>query len=349
MRLIQFFETTRLDELFLRHRPLEEVDDNVQVVAHRQNVWLFSYEEEGELEDEIYQMTGASGYEEARERPDIITGSFDGNTLWVDTSIETGMDPRVSTYIRKLAQFIGASNVTMSQRSGAELEDDEEVELYMHEIGKGAPDMAFHGTHTGALPDIVRFGLDPQRGTGNWESEVGRFEMNFLTVRYDTAMFHAKGSAEKNNQAPVIIQVRIPDKNQVGPDYDVALATGLDPELGDKLGFTGSQGWANQMQWSGHQQKEVMARSGQKIWQHSGIFSYRGRIPASFIVGIQADLSGEEGLFDPEEVYGAPMYDFGTDMEEFREAFALYRDHGYWYPDMEAELAELEDEEDEDY
>lgn len=359
MRLIELLEKTRLDELRIRYK--SEAGGDLSFVAHRDNIWLFDYSEEGEVEDDIMQLTGVRSVDDVRERPDILSGSFDGRTLNVN-DLETGMDPRVSTYIKKVAQFLGAEKVEQYQThySAKDEELDFSQEYWVHQIGQRVPDEALHGTNTTALPSIMRFGLDPKRGTGNWEEQqggvsVGKFELIFLSVRPATAMFHAEGSAQKQGGAPVILRVKIPDKDQVGPDYDVAMATGLDPDLADILGFSGSAGWHEQLRqdYVTDQQKLILAKSGQKVWQQSGIFSYRGRIPASHITGIEADLSGEEGLIDTDAAYGGPMYDFGTDMEEFRKAYELYQDHGYWYPDMEAELEamrdEEEDEEDEDY
>ena len=356
MRLIQFLNHTRLDELFMRHRS----EGANEIIAHRQNVWLYNYDEEDEVLQDVEQFVGTDDMGYLRERPDVVTGTFDGSTLFLN-DLEIGMDPQISTYIKKLAQFLGAHEVEQLQsyysRSEQEVEFERRYPVY--QIGQRVPDEALHGTNTEALPEILRFGLDPQRGTGNWEedrygSPVGKFELVFLTVRPASAIFHAEGSAHKRGRgaAPVVLRVKIPDKNLIGPDYDVAMATGLDPDLADHLGFTGSAGWHHQMDQEHitDQQKLVMAKSGQRVWQQTGLFSYRGRIPANHIVGIEADLSGDEGIVDPESMYGSTMYDFGTDIEEFKRAFELYQDHGYWYPDMEAELEELEDEEeDEDY
>ncbi len=350
MRFLEFvkkIDMTRLDELQIRYK-----SDNTthwDFIAHRQFIWLFDHSDQDEIEDDVEQLTGAT-IENARERPDIVAGTFDGTNLWLYDQ-ESGHHPQVSAYIRKVAQTLGASNVSHSAYVGGQ-EEEREFEYDFYQIGKGVPDVALHGTNTSEIRSLLRFGLDPSRGTGNWETTdfgdegVGKFELNFLTVRPASAMFHANRSAARQGGAPIILHVKIPDKNQIGPDFDVAKATGLSDELADVLGFTGSYRWEPDKDWESEQQAVIAAKSGQNLWKHAGLFSYRGRIPANHIVGIEADFSGDD--YEPEDIYGSQMHDFGNDFEAFWRAFELYQDYGYWHEDLEMELEAMRDEEEED-
>lgn len=360
MKLIEFLKQVneaRLDEMVIRYR--EGGSDHPSVIAYQQFIWIVDdmFTVKPEVAKDIEEKTG-SPPDDLRDRPDVLTGTFQDGELYVDDK-ELGLDPRVSSYIKKVAQFLGATSVWSGEYSeyGGDYEG-QDIELEMHQVGRGVPDVALHGTNTGAIANILKYGLDPTRGTGNWEiSEygqppVGKFDINFLTVRYNSALYHAYESARKQGHgaAPVVLIVKIPDKDQIGPDYDVAMAMGLNSELADIMGFSGSPAWHQTAEWMSAQQKLILARSGQNMWKQAGVFSYRGRIPASFIVGIEADFSGPEhvstDLYD-----GEPMYNFGNDFDEFRSALETYNEFEYWYPGMEEELEEMrrEDEEDEEY
>lgn len=350
MRLTEFFKKNnmnRLDEMVVRYKT-DQAYNSLHVVAFKQFIWIFAYNDENmaEVETDMKKITGATDENEYRERPDILLGAFDGTTFHVDISDEMSMHPTISTYIKKVAQYLGADNV---EATDTILVGDKEIEntvdLATYEVGKGVPEYAYHGTNTKALPGIMKFGLDPNRGTGNWESgTVGKFSLNFLTVRKTTAMGHAESSARKQKGAPVLLQVKIPDKNNIGPDFDVAMATGLNPELADIVGFSNSQAWHQPHEYQKEQQALILAKSGQNIWKQTGIFSYRGRIPANHIVGIWADLSGE---LNAQDIYGDAMYEF-DDMEEFYAAYELYQDYGYWHPEMEEEIEAMRAEEEDD-
>jgi len=364
MKLIEFLKQVneaRLDEMVIRYR--EPNVHNAQVVAYKQFIWIVGDLDkvEPEVAKDIEEKTGSEP-KYLHDRPDILTGMLQDDELYVDEK-EVGLDPRVSSYIRKVAQFLGVTSVRSEEYSeyGGDYEG-QDIELEMHQVGRGVPDIALHGTNTSAIRGILKYGLDPTRGTGNWETgsyggpPVGKFDINFLTVRYNSALHHAYESARKSGRgaAPIVLVVKIPDKDQIGPDYDVAMAMGINPELADIMGYSGSPAWQTASRWISDQQKLILAKSGQNMWKHAGVFSYRGRIPASFIVGIEADFSGED--FVSTDLYdGKPMYDFGTDFDEFLSALEIYHDIGYWYPGLEDELEEMrredeeEDEEEDEY
>ena len=343
MRLIQFLEETRLDEMTIRYKSPETT--NYQVVAFRDLIWLLDYNdlEDPEIMTDLMDNTGLEEHQLdsiTDYRPDIFVAQFsDGeDSLWISSDILGARDPRVSQYVRKVARALGASSVQGEDMGYDEGERPWSVDVT--NVPQGFPDTMMHGTDATKLPGILRFGLDPGRSESNW-AEIGIEDWQdlvFLTVKPNTADFHARRSAGKNHSAPVVLTVKIPDKNLIGPDFDVASAVG--PEvLADVLGFSGWQSWERDEE----QRQQVLQHSGPKVWKEAGIYSYKGRIPASHIIKVEADLSGELGT--PEDDTG--YYEFET-MEEFSRAWELFSDYGYWHPGMEEELEDYEDEEEED-
>lgn len=96
--------------------------------------------------------------------------------------------------------------------------------------------------------------------------------MVFFSSRFDEAAYHASHTTDRvmtkkrQTTVPVIIEFYIPDKNKLVPDYDVAaLAKGVR---------------APNQEFYADLQKEKKPR---QLSLETGIWGYKGRIPASFI------------------------------------------------------------------
>ncbi len=335
----------RLDELFIRYRTPGEHDD-YHVIAHRENIWLYTADDTDneQLITDIQQRTGLTGDDldrlsrEATARGDLITGIYHAsrNEFWHqdDTGAITH-NPAVSQYFKKLMQYLGVDEVTGERLNGI---DSENVSVIQHEMHGKIPEKMHHGTNTGAMPNILKFGLAPGKGEGNWQ-EVGTFyDVVFLTEDFYNAKFHAERQAANiKNVAPVVLEIKIPDPTKIVPDFDVQTQLGGNTKKADELGYTGSR----------HYNADHVMRSRETVAKHnpgsdlsmiSGIIAYQGRIPASYITTIYADLSGEMG--DPDN----PDYTEFEDITDFVEALDIYQDYGYWYWGLQDEFQDEEEE-----
>lgn len=353
MRLIEFWtrvDMTRLDELFIRFKTPGTHDD-YHLIAHRENIWLYTADDRDneQLVADIQQRAGLEGQDlddlatEATERGDLITGVYHAskNEFWHqgDPSMITH-NPAVSQYFKKLMQFLGVEEVTGERLSG---NDSESVSTMQHDMHGKIPERMHHGTNTGAMPNILKVGLVPGEGEGNWD-EVGQFgDVIFLTEDFYNAKFHAERQANTiNNVAPVILEVKVPDPTKIVPDFDVQSQTGGNMEKADELGYTGSQHY-NAYHVRNRRDEIAKNNPGSDLSMISGIIAYQGRIPANHITKIYADLSGEMG--DPDN----PDYTEFNDVKDFIEAINTYQEVGYWYWGLQDEFDNEEEQEDEDY
>jgi hypothetical protein len=208
------------------------------------------------------------------------------------------------------------------------------------------PDVLYHGTHTGVLPSILKTGLNPDSYESNWP-EVGKFDLLFFTSKFEEAAFQANRSADKNHTQPIVLQVRIPDKDQVTWDYDMA-ALYANPEENPDLdthGFTASPSFHDQAGRGG--QGIQSANPGTNFMTATGTVGYKKRIPAKFIVGVNvADGwgAGDMGGMN-EEGSAIESDDNYMTMDELKASMERIDDYGY-DPGEGYEPEEDEDEED---
>lgn len=358
MRLIEFWtrvDMTRLDELFIRFKTPGE-NDNYHLIAHRENIWLYNREDmdNEQLIADIQQRTGLTGEDldqladEATERGDLITGVYHASQdeFWHQGDpARMTHNPAVSQYFKKLMMFLGVEVINGNRLSG---DDDEEVSIMQHEMQGKIPEEMHHGTNTRAMPNILKFGLVPGEGEGNWkDNNVPQFEdLIFLTEDFHNAKFHAERQAnELKKGAPVILKVKVPDPTKIVPDYDMMTQVGGNPETADELGYSGAGNYYDDRL---QKQREQVTKNnpGSDLSMISGIVGYRGRIPANYIIEIHAALMGEM-----EEDQENPEYTEFNSWKDFAEALNIYQEHGYWYDGIEDEMKEWqeEEEEDEDY
>ena len=354
MRLIEFWtrvDMSRLDELFIRYRTPGTHDD-YHLIAHRENIWLYNREDmdNEQLVADIQQRTGLAGEDlddlsqEAVERGDAIVGIYHASQGKFWHQGDPGMmthNPAVSQYFKKLVNFLGVEVVSGNRFSGM---DDVEVDTYQHEMQGKIPEEMYHGTNTGDIPGIMKTGLTPDAGDGNWEN-IKFYDLVFITQDFYNAKFHAERQAKDLGKgAPVILKLKVPDPARIVPDFDMMTAMGGgNEETADELTYSGIVDY--DAEWK-VKQRDAIARNnpGSDLTMISGIVGYKGRIPANHITEIHAALAGEMG--DPDNL---DYHEFNS-WKEFDEALNIYQDYGYWYPGIEQELEDMRaEEEDEDY
>jgi len=158
-----------------------------------------------------------------------------------------------------------------------------------------------------------------------------------LTAIPQTAIFHGINSASEDNP-PVVIRVKLPDKDQVVWDYDTAVRVygALDP-ASKKLGYTDIFSQLSYMSPDIELIKNL--NKGTDLNTPLGVFGYRGRIPANHITEIGAAL--QEGWRDE----GTDYWSWFDNIKEFKDALEIYHEFGQYYRGMEEEIEDLRGEE----
>lgn len=340
MRYRDLIEQT-LNEMIVRHKTDAS---NPLVIAFKDSIWIIDPNGEDEaVLDDIRARTGLDGEDghdmasNAREtRPDILAGYIWGRDLALAGSEMSS--PQSSLLIKKVVQQLGLAGVTYN----ASGHDGDEVEIGLHrtELLGRIPEVVFHGTNTRFIRSILRTGLSPNSEGSNWKDQKLKFPKVFLTTKFDYACFHANSSAAKNNGIAVVIGTRIPDRDLIQLDYDVATQMVADPEV------IKQHGYHNDI----HKSSEWIRRGAEKVAQHSpkgdwsretGIFSYTGRIPASFFVSLSLPKGSEDEAHMSPDMHDNWVF---TDRASFLTALEMIEDYGFYDPHYRPE-----DEEDEDY
>jgi len=207
--------------------------------------------------------------------PDAIVGWYDEaeKSLYLQDSAQPS--PYTSPLVKKVAQTLKLRTVKYSATDPTE---DERTKSVTRPQMKGNwPDIAFHGTSTAHIENILVQGLNPGESASNWEQiGIHHYDRIFLTVKFEEAQFHAvrtaSGQGHKETAGlPIVVAVRIPDKNLIVPDYDIDAHAG-------RTSY-------------GHERERksydaLYSVSSSKASKHAGIFGYKGRIPANHIVYI---------------------------------------------------------------
>jgi hypothetical protein len=108
-------------------------------------------------------------------------------------------------------------------------DDDEVSEHPRHEILGKLPDIAFHGTNSKSLMKILRVGLVPGatiQKSGFKREKVWHDKTTFLEFDINETLFYAQNAVEKFGGFPIVLGIRIPDKERIEPDFDVDTAMG---------------------------------------------------------------------------------------------------------------------------
>jgi hypothetical protein len=312
-----------LIEMIVRHRE----DDPQYVVAHRDSIWLVSDDSPAEVWSEIETKTGVSArdtqslYDARDERPDVLISYFDYSRLNLD-GVVSNLNPVTSKLLKKVAQALNLDGYTVSRIEGEYLNDEWDDEVSRHEMLGDIPEKVYHGTCSKHIFDILRFGLRPV-GHSNWMNIGAHFpDRIFLTADINKAAFHANHSAKKTKSRPIIVEATIPDRRRIDLDYDIANT------------FYGSD--HEQVH---HSYRETSSRrrsvddTHQHVQRHSpktdfsretGVFSYKGRIPARFINALLLNGTNDDGVLDPRDTFRE------TNPKDFLENFDLFDEWGIY-------------------
>lgn len=135
------------------------------------------------------------------------------------------------------------------------------------------PNNLYHGTASEYLYNILTLGLIPGRVKSNWEHlNISHPNVLFFSDSFDKAKFHAAHVGNNTLSMPIIIEIKIPDKNLIIPDYDA------ETEAAYKFG---TYNYINNK----FAPEKLFSVDPFKVSKHIGIYGYKGRIPPNYIIG----------------------------------------------------------------
>lgn len=197
------------------------------ILAHGANIWIFDINEviPKDTIKEITKETGLSKFtnthqliEKAEDRPDLLTAYYNNGVLYVD-GMKASHHATSSVLLKKLADFLHVDSVN---QTNYDYEGNKiGTEYSLPEMIGDIPNIAYHGTSLKFIAEILKTGIRPSDNS-NWKN-VGKFhDFIFLTADINIARFHANNTISKYNEPGVIIAAKIPDRNKIAIDYDVA-------------------------------------------------------------------------------------------------------------------------------
>lgn len=295
----------KLYEIILNELKVRTTEDKPNmVIAYRDALWLLNDDENDKnIIDDIIIYTNLSNqyvqhidtyenfFDIGGSRPDIfVAGIEDGDTFRV---YDGQLDPRNSALAKKVAKYLNIKNFIFTDYQTI---DSTATHTTL-------PDVVYHGTSLDRVAGIVKTGLLKQQ-RGNWESDgiYHHSDLVFVTTNKSEAVFHALRTTGLDNSFPVLLEIKIPDKNKLIVDYDV----------GVQLYGSGSDNFNNYYDnnddFGGRGINPVVTNIPSKdkkredaLWKLYSIFGYKGRIPASFIVAYYIALTEDRYDLDHQD------------------------------------------------
>lgn len=345
--LIDLIENT-LMEMIIRHQS----SDPKYIVAFQDSIWLLDDNTPEQVYREIEQKTGieaddiSSLEDEKENRPDVLLAYYD-DVPTLD-GITIGLNPRTSLLLKKVAQQLNLDGFNIYRTHGEE-ESNQFVGRYQSQ-GK-IPRTAYHGTSTAHILKILRQGLRPDTDHGNWLAGVEHIKVDmkfsdriFIASDPEFTYYHANRAAELTGGRPVVIELTIPDMSKIDYDYDVATQFKNGHEtLPDEYINTAA---ASRNSYGNNHLPDMIDRFTPKTnyTRETGVMSFRGRIPASFIEALL--LPNAEGEIGTGGVYRE------TDFAQFINNLEYFTEYDMGYDPIAFEQMQdemIDDEEEDDW
>lgn len=308
--------------------------DGNYIIAWREGIWKISDEEDQETyktiskalgsDEEIDNLDDIISYIEDK-RPDVFIGTISGkDELRPYTTNEFTYGPD-SPLVRKVMKMLNLSFYTYENDKNSYVTFvDKKIPRY--------PEFAYHGTSVKAALKIIKFGLRSDTDIENW-----KFKFNdrvFLTTRKSEAIFHANNAADKQQSLPILFRFKIPDPSLISLDYDVAVAFGdleKEPEYEKIRDRFPDDNYELE---AGKNVKKMSPKTD--FTRATGTFSYKGRIPASFI-NEMGYRNGEFDIMDSESYLTTENMFIVHNLNEMREVLEKLEDFNFYDPTMDEE------------
>lgn len=303
-----------INEMIIRH----QASSPDILIAFKDSIWMVDIDDVDEqIINEICQKTGISNIgfidfqeveEHFDERQDVLVARIYNGVLSINRYRQ--LNPVTSKLIKKV---VAQTQFSVSK----EYDDDElgEIDNNYYEFHGEIPSIAFHGTSAQNSYRILKYGLRSNQ-KGNWQ-DLHFPDRVFLSSDVLYTFYHANRTAEKNNSVPVIFVFSIPDKSKIDQDYDVGVEFyGKDhPDLPEIYRSPADRNkWSNSDEVQKHSPKTNFTRE-------TGVFSYKGRIPASFIKSVI--VAPDEGHIGPENMLKLSPSEYIENMDDYSE-FGIY-------------------------
>jgi hypothetical protein len=251
-----------LDELRVRGK---KTGDRDTILAVRDSVWIINDEHDGEIPEEFQKEIGEKfGFkfpdhpytiQDVEDRlddrphpPSAVIGYINKNKLILSPVLYPQYDPQSSIFLKKIVNQLKLSGVEYYTAH------DDIYSTPKKKMKGVIPDIVYHGTSSSYLDTLLRYGLMPAKRPSNYPQLVHHDDLVFFSSLFDEAQHHAEYASSRQGiyGKPVIIEMLIPDKSKLTPDWDIAREYG---GQGEKI--------------SSQTSKE------------KGLWGYKGRIPAS--------------------------------------------------------------------
>jgi len=362
-----------INEMFIRHN---SNTNNGYIIANGANLWVINSDEitddvlndiistlnisneDGKIND-MYDMI----YNINEDRPDILVMEYNNDTATIRSqSAAFAYNPRSSLLIKKVVKAISFIKYIHYPNTFDAREMDQPGEFAMASDFNGdLPDIAFHGTTLRWVIDIIKKGLQPTTN-GNWKIKFT--DRVFLSASMDVAKMHANSNLKNGrhflDNIAAIVVLKIPDKSKISVDYDVSRMF-----YGNEHPETTANGY-NDDALGFETYSDITAQTVNKynpktnFTRETGIFSYKGRIPASYIERI---LIGRDVIDDGDYTFktafsmGDNEFDIVRNnaelteyIDDVDETYSVYDPTGMYtpYDDDDEDEEYEEDEEDED-
>lgn len=212
----------------------------------------------------------------AEKVPDVVAGRISNKTLTIFNFGITA-DPKSSILIKKIVNNLKLKSVDYT----------EDVESTMTSVPKkkilgSMPDIVYHGTSSVYLESILRKGLVAGEAESNYAKQgIVHPDLVFFSSRIGEAVHHAETAFRQKGGIPVILELKIPDKDQIIADYDI-----------EKM--TQSDVYYSNIDNNRYNYTKTYQQNPDKLSKHFGIYGYKKRIPSSFIQNVFI------GRFEPE-------------------------------------------------
>lgn len=206
--------------------------------------------------------------------PDVLVGEWLPNNKALIVWSSREIIPQTSLQVKKAAQHLGVKVITYRYLGSVESGDMMEKDIPIKKIKGEIPRVMYHGTSNRELESILKWGLDPTRGTSNFTRQGIYHPYHiFLAANFEAAQFYAWNAAQNNKSSyyryPVILEIKVPDPNLLAPDYDADITAGQNSYYDRDNLFI---------------DKASMKATG--LSRETGKWGYKGRIPATFITWI---------------------------------------------------------------
>jgi len=330
-------------------------ESDYDIIAYKDKIFTYNNEQREEVAPLIIKHLGLENseipynntpienmeqveYYIQEEGPDVLYGRVSDNTLYLHSYVFK--HSKLSSLLKKVVNQLDILEVSYDYITNDG--EDSEVIVRRNEIDEEIKNHVFyHGTSSKALYGIAQKGLMPGGSKTNFPG-IEHDEDIFITVNKDKAFFHAETAARNNQDIPVILELRVPNPSLLGDDYDVVVnILKSNSEKSDRYENINSK-VRRPKTTADESLIKRLTDTGEDINKKLGIFSYSGRIPATYI---------DSFLIDDEAFSFYHVYEEKPDKIKDLNSWDRYdlKDFNGYLEDIENKYAQEQEDYEEDY